>query len=98
MVGMVVILIAGDENNVLLDSRALEGVARLGITSLALLRDDDLVALVMEGWAFDATNSRQAVEALVSSTGRPVRTLHPLGHMVIEGSGGQARPGGSQRA
>jgi hypothetical protein len=95
MVGMVVILITGDENNLLLDSRALEGVARLGITSLALLRDDDLVALVMEGWAFDAANSRRAVEALVSSTGRPVRTLHSLGHMVIEGPGDQARLGGT---
>lgn len=94
---MVVILISGDESNVLLDSRALEGVARLGITSLALLRDDDLVALVMEGWAFDAANSRHAVESLVSSTDRPVRTLQSVGHMVIEGPGRQARPGRSQR-
>jgi hypothetical protein len=95
--GMVVILIAGDESNLSLDSRALEGVARLGITSLDLLRDDDLVALVMEGWAFDVANSRRAVEVLVPSTGRPVRTLHSLGHMVIEGFGGQPRPGRAQR-
>jgi len=94
---MVVILISGDESNLLLDSRALERIARLGITSLALLRDDDLVALVVEGWAFDAANSRHVVESLVSSTDRPVRTLQSLGHMVIEGPGLQSRPERTQR-
>ncbi|HZK52278.1 MAG TPA: hypothetical protein VFD47_12035 [Actinomycetota bacterium] len=94
---MVVILISGDESDVMLDSRALEGVARLGITSLALLRDDDMVALVAEGWAFDAANSLQAVEALVATTDRPARTLHSVGHMVLEGPGRQSRPGRTQR-
>jgi hypothetical protein len=81
-VAMVVILIAGEANDVSLDADALGILAELGITSLALLRNDDTLALVADGWAFDPASSRQAVEALVV-TDRPVRTLHPVGHMWV---------------
>ncbi|MGH2752232.1 MAG: hypothetical protein ACRDK3_15385 [Actinomycetota bacterium] len=80
---MVVILMSGDAGEVSLDAHALATVAHLGITSLALFRDGGTLALVADGWAFDAANSQQAVEALVPSSDRKVQTLHSVGHMWV---------------
>ncbi|MGH2774811.1 MAG: hypothetical protein ACRDJT_05175 [Actinomycetota bacterium] len=80
---MVVILVAGDATDVSLDSHAIATLAELGITSVELLRDDDTVALVADGWAFDAANSQQAVEALIPARDRSVATLHSVGRMWV---------------
>jgi hypothetical protein len=82
-VAMVVILLAREATDVSLDAHALESLAALGITCLSLLRDDRTLALVADGWAFDAANSQQAVEALVPATDRPVRTLQSVGRMWV---------------
>jgi hypothetical protein len=57
---MIVILMSGDAKDLSFDAQALATVAELGITSLALLRDDDTLALVADGWAFDAAKSQQS--------------------------------------
>lgn len=81
--GMVVILISGYESEVSLDADALAGVAELGVTNLALLRGAGMVAVVADGWAFDPANSQGAVDALIPTTNREVRTLLPVGRMWV---------------
>ncbi len=80
---MVVILIAGNATDVALDSQTITTLAELGITSVALLRDDDTVALVADGWAFNAADSQQAVEALMPAGDRSVATLHSVGRIWV---------------
>ena len=40
-------------------------LAALGITSLALLRDDESVGVVLDGWAFDPARSARAAGAVL---------------------------------
>ena len=49
---MLVVLFESDEGEVLLGSRAVTRLARLGVTSVALLSDDRTICVVLEGWAF----------------------------------------------
>src|SRR5687767_14049804 len=48
-----------------------------GRTSIAVLRDERTVGLVLEGWAFDPNGSTDAVISAVASPGARVRTLQP---------------------
>ena len=40
-------------------------LAALGVTSLALLRDDESVGVVLDGWAFDPARSARAAGAVL---------------------------------
>ena len=42
-------------------------LAALGVTSLALLRDDESVGVVLDGWAFDPVQSARAAAAALGS-------------------------------
>jgi hypothetical protein len=79
---MVVILfpITGEEPR--MQRAALEQLARLGITSVALLRDASLAGLVLEGWAFDPRNASEAVSA-VAGPREDVQTLLPLAQLAV---------------
>ena len=46
-----------------LQPAALEALARLGVTSLSLLRDEQLAGLVLEGWALDPAKAVDAAHA-----------------------------------
>lgn len=61
---------------------ALEELARLGVTSVALLRDDSLAGLVLEGWNFDPDDASRAARA-VAGARECVRMLQPLAHMGV---------------
>ena len=50
---MLVVLLEADGGDVPLGSRAVNRLARLGVTNVALLRDEQTVCMVLEGWAFD---------------------------------------------
>jgi hypothetical protein len=66
-----------------LDPDSLRRLAELGITNLALVRDEETVGLVLEGWAFDPTRSgRAALDALVD-TRVEARTLRPLTQLAV---------------
>ena len=80
---MVVVVLPASEAQPALQPAAVSELAGLGITNVALVRDDSLLGLVLEGWAFDPESSSQAVEALVTEPGAPVRTLHPLLQMGV---------------
>jgi hypothetical protein len=79
---MVVILspIMGEEPT--LQRAALEKLARLGITNVALLRDTSLAGLVLEGWAFDPRDASEAVSA-VAGPCEDVQTLLPLAQLAV---------------
>lgn len=80
---MIVVLIPTSEAEPTLQPEAVSELARLGITSLAVVRDDRTLGLVLEGWAFDPSRSTEAVLAAVSSPGSRARTLHPLYQMAV---------------
>jgi hypothetical protein len=60
-------------------------LAALGVTNVALLRDAETVAIVLEGWAFDPTRSaRKAAEALGDAAS--CRVLQPALDMAVSNS------------
>lgn len=67
---------------------ALSALARLGATSVALVRDKRLLGLVVEGWAFDPIGSAEAVMAAVATRGQRARAPQPVVEMTLtEGEG-----------
>jgi hypothetical protein len=81
-VAMVAVLfpISGAEPK--LEAAALEELAGLGITSVALLRDSSIAGLVLEGWAFDTRDAERAAHA-VAGTCDGLRTLRPVAQMSV---------------
>jgi len=57
-------------------STAAARLARLGVTSVALLRDDETVAIVLDGWAFDPARSARAAAAALGDASL-CRVLQP---------------------
>jgi hypothetical protein len=80
---MLVVLLEGNGCEPALSQRALAELARLGITSVSLLRDERVVGLVLEGWAFDPARSADAARAAVAGAETGARTLHPLVQMAV---------------
>lgn len=81
MAMMVVLL---DEANGEFDLRRgfVDQLAQLGVTSVALVRDERTVGIVLEGWLFDPARSAGAVaEAFGTASG--ARTLHPFLHLAV---------------
>jgi hypothetical protein len=79
---MVVILFPVSDEEPRLQPAALEKLARLGITNVALLRDTSVAGLVLEGWAFDPRDAPQAACA-VAGAREDLRTLEPLAQMAV---------------
>ena len=79
---MVVVLFPVSADDPRLYPTALEELARLGVTSVALLRDDSLAGLVLEGWTFDTDDASRAAHA-VAGARKCVRMLQPLAHMGV---------------
>jgi hypothetical protein len=79
---MIMMLFPVSDDEPRLEPAALEALARLGITSVALLRDSTLAGLLLEGWAFDPLDAPRAAQA-VNGTREPIRTLQPLVHVAI---------------
>jgi hypothetical protein len=59
-------------------------LARLGITNLGLVRDQQTVGIVLEGWSFDPASSAETATAVVAAGGR---MLHPVMHMAVTTAG-----------
>ncbi len=62
---------------------AVSALARIGVTSVALVRDETSTGVVVEGWAFDPIGSAEAVIAAVSARGRRARALQPVMEMQL---------------
>jgi len=81
-VPMVVLLVPGGDDVLSLGPEALEQVAGLGVTDIAVLRDEQVVGLVLQGWAFDPERSAAALQMLVYTPG-DARTLLPLSQASV---------------
>jgi hypothetical protein len=79
---MVVLLFPISDAEPTLEPAGLEELAKLGVTSIALLRDQSLAGVVLEGWAFSPRDTARAVRA-VAGASAGVRTLQPLVHMGV---------------
>lgn len=66
-----------------LRSEAVSALARVGVTSLALVRDDRSTGVIVEGWAFDPIGSAEAVIAAVSGRSPEARALQPVMEMTL---------------
>jgi hypothetical protein len=67
-----VLLVSGHRADVL-NVQAAHKLADLGITSMTVLGDENALALVLEGWAFDPSRASEAAEAVL-----PAGVLQPL--------------------
>jgi hypothetical protein len=83
---MVVVLFPVSDAEPTLEPAGLEELAKLGITSIALLRDGSVAGLVLEGWAFSPRDTRRAVRA-VAGRCAGVRTLQTLVQMGVSPAG-----------
>jgi hypothetical protein len=79
---MTVVLFPVSEEEPRLRPAALEALARLGVTSIALLRDTTVAGLVLEGWAFDSRNASRAACAVAGACDE-LQVLEPLVQMAV---------------
>jgi hypothetical protein len=80
--GLLVVLVPADRDDLTLGPPAVEALARLGVTSVALARDDRTAAVILEGWAFDPGRPHAALSAL-GTTLAEARTLQPIVQMAV---------------
>jgi hypothetical protein len=83
---MVVLLMPAGGHHLVLEAEAAGRLGGLGVTHVSVLQDEETVAVVLEGWAFDPQISAGLAAALVSGGSRPVRTLRPLAHVAVSGA------------
>ena len=79
---MVLVLFPVSDEEPALQPVALGELARLGVTSVSLLRDEQTAGVVLEGWAFDPARAIEAASA-VAGDREGIRTLQPLMQMAV---------------
>ena len=82
---MVLVLFPVSEEEPTLQPAGLAALARLGVTSISLLRDEETAGLVLEGWAFDPRRASEAARA-VTGVREGIRTLEPLMQTAVSAS------------
>ena len=78
---MTVLLLDGADGEFCLRQELVTHLARLGVTSVELVRDERTVGLVLEGWLFDPARSAEAAEAVGASPA--AQTLRPVMHVAV---------------
>jgi hypothetical protein len=94
-VAMMVVLVPFSDAEPSLAPATVSELARLGVTSVAVVRDDRTLGLVVEGWAFDPNRSAEAVVAAVARRRSQARTLHPLVEMAVSATNQGGRDDGA---
>lgn len=87
---MLVVLLDDPTGEFSLRQELVASLARLGVTNVALVRDEQTVGIVLEGWLFDPARSSDAATAAVGATSG-IRVLHPVMHLAVSTA---AREGG----
>lgn len=80
--GFAVVLLDEAPNGLTIGPGAGATLSALGITSASLVRDGDLVGLVLEGWAFDVAGAEAAATAVFGDA-TALRTLRPLAQLAV---------------
>lgn len=89
---MMVVLLGDAESVFSVREEQVSELAELGVTSVAVVRDDDVVGVVLEGWLFDPDAAgRSAAEALGAAPSS--RALHPVLHMAVSAANQGGRDG-----
>lgn len=78
----IVLLVEPLEDGLCLRHEVVSELARLGITNVTLLCDEQTMGVILEGWLFDPIRSA-AVAAKAIGTATPTRTLHPLMQLAL---------------
>lgn len=77
-----VVLLPASAGEPWLETAAASALAGLGITRVAVVRDDRMLGLVVEGWAFDPGRSTETVlQALGAAP--DARTLYPVLEIAV---------------
>lgn len=71
-----------------IDPNVATRLAAIGVTSVALLRDDETTAVVVEGWAFDHRRAAREAAATIAPGRTDVRILPPVLQTSLEGPAG----------
>jgi hypothetical protein len=81
-VAMIVLLLDDADGEFCIRPQLASELARLGATSVALVRDEQTVGIVLEGWSFDpACSAGAAADAVGAPPG--TRTLHPVMELAV---------------
>lgn len=81
---MVALLVEHDPE-VMLRPAVADELARLGVTGVSLLRDRDVICVVLEGWAFDPVNSTEAAAEAIGADASS-RIFRPVIHSALRPS------------
>ena len=76
--GLLVLLLDNEHPAAEVGPSVVQGLAELGVTGVAVLRDEQTTAVSLEGWAFDAERSAQAAARAVASDPGAIRILRPV--------------------
>jgi hypothetical protein len=79
---MMVLLVGGTRGELCLREELVHTLARLGVTDVAVVRDDRTVGIVLEGWLFDPARDADVVAEAIGAATRP-RALHPVMHLAV---------------
>jgi hypothetical protein len=77
-VGVLVLLVANQDPAAEVGPAVAEQLARLGVTDLSVLRDEETTAVTLSGWAFDPARSADAAARVVAADATAVRVLSPV--------------------
>jgi hypothetical protein len=91
---LLVLLLSVDRDDFSLGASNMEALARLGVTSVSLARDEATSAVILEGWALDPERHNAALAALGASADT-TRALKPVVQMAV--SAAPTHPGGGTR-
>jgi hypothetical protein len=81
-VAMIVVLLEQHADRFSLRQEAVSHLARLGITDVAVARDEHTAAVVLEGWLFDPLAAAPAVTKVIGAEHK-TRVLHPVMHLAV---------------
>jgi hypothetical protein len=79
---MTVLLLNCAEGEFCLRQELVSELSRLGVSNVALVRDEQTVAVVLEGWMFDPERSAEAAAHAVRPEGS-ARTLRPVMQVAV---------------
>ena len=95
----ILVLVEGGRPEVMLDTTVMAALGELGVTGVTLVRDDGVVGVIVDGWAFDVESSAAAAAALGADRSH-ARVLLPVSQTTLSVRGSslaaETRDGGER--
>lgn len=82
---MAVVLVPGGSREPSIGPQAASSLAGLGVTRVAVTRDADGLAVVLDGWSFDPDRSLPDAVAALGCSGTDCRALRPVAQVSLNG-------------